>query len=211
MKLFAFKAVLCMLILVYWQFDSCFSRTIEPQVRCLLSNDVCSVSASIYRWAKIPYTNEILRCLGGKANFNIELEKSKRGIICPFGPVARDLKRDLPRYSARVTVPIARGRRQVVYESPINGVKKICYDSQKTNTVAVLLTVHNIMTRMENLEVVELKSADELDNLFKPLEEWESVVVFSDTYVAVRNKGESLFRGYRLGECVETKGSGFSE
>ena len=158
MKLFAFKAVLCMLILVYWQLDSCFSRTIEPQVRCHLSNDVSSVSASIYRWAKIPYTNEILRCLGGKANFNLELEKSKRGIICPFGPVARDLKRDLPRYSARVTVPIARGRRQVLYESPINGVKKICYDSQETNTVAVLLTVHNIMTRMENLEVVELKS-----------------------------------------------------
>lgn len=213
MKLFMSIVVICVLILLHWQFDGHSSRVIEPQIHSRLSSDVCSVSASICRWVKIPYTNEMLRCIGGKSNFNLELEKSEHGIICPFGPVSRGLKRDLPRYSARVTVPIARGRRQVLYESPINGVVKICYDSQETNTVAVLLTVNNIMTRKESLAVVELKRTEELENLVRPLEEWESVVVFSDTFVAVRNKGESLFRGYIIEDSQDwaCRGEGVDE
>ena len=167
-------------------------------VRGSLTNGVCSVSASIYRWVKIPYTNEMLRCLGDKANFNIELEKGEHGVICPFGPVSRNTGKDLPRYSARVTVPIAKPVRQVLYESPINGATKVCYEHEGTNTIAVLLTVRNMGTREEILEVVELKSTAELDSLFKPLKERECVVVFADTFIAVRNKGESLFRGYRL-------------
>ena len=198
MKLLVLTAVLCLLVLMYWHFDCRSSRAIEPQIHSLVSGDVCSVSASIHRWVEIPYTNEELRCLGGKANFNLELEMSEHGLICPFGPVSRGFERDLPRYSARTTIPIAKGRRRVLYESPLNGVVEVRYDSQETNAAAVLLIVHDSSTRKESLEVVALKSAEELDYLFKPLKESECVVVFADKFIAVRNKGESLFRGYRL-------------
>lgn len=199
MKRLILVLVLCWLIFACWQHHRHSSLVSSGDVReGRLTNGVCSVSASIYRWVRIPYTNESLRCLGGKANFNVELDKAEHGVICPFGPVSRNIGKDLPRYSARITVPITKFTRQVRYESPTNGVESVCYESKGTNTVAVLLTVCNIMTRMENLEVVELKGAEEMEKLFKPLKEWECVVVFADAFIAVRNKDEPLFRGYRL-------------
>ena len=171
----------------------------EQSLKSSRANDINAIEASICRWITIPYTNAEMRCFGGKAHYNEELYLSRSHLMCPYGPVSRNLKTDLPPYCVSVRIPLLAQSRQVTYAPYTSASHQVlCYESTEINTAAVLLTIHNIMAKEERLEVVELEGSRLKDTLSRPLKENECVVVFDSCFIAVRNKGEKLFRGYRL-------------
>lgn len=190
-----FAAVGMYVLFLCQKHDSVTKQSLESS----MTNDLNAIETSICRWINIPYTNAEMRCFGGKSHYNEELFLSRSHIMCPYGPVSRNLKTDLPPYCISVRIPLLAQSRQVMYVpyAPASH-HTLCYKSAETNTVAVLLTIHNIMADKERLEVVELDGAMLKDTLFSPLRENECVVVFNSCFIAVRNKGEKLFRGYRL-------------
>ncbi len=175
------------------------------------------IEGQVSRWISLPYTNMPLKCFGGKSNYNDELYyaikccATKPVIICPYGPVSRALDHDLWPYCVRVQIPLLKDKSCVCYDWDFGCAvrDKVVYESENGNTKVVLLTVvtdyeterklrdeHRLAE--EGLFAEEL-SGEKLDqNLFRPLDEGECIVVFDQRFIALRNKGETKFRGYRL-------------
>lgn len=154
------------------------------------------VEESVDRWITLPYTNAPLKTFMyklGKSFYEHELAYSERGMICPFGAVSRNIKKELGIYSINVRIPLTASARQV-YESNASLVKPV-YVNRGTNTVAVLLTLSK---DWKSLGVAELRDEAVDQNLFRSLDELECVVVFDGDFICLRNRGEELFRGYKL-------------
>ena len=168
------------------------------------------IEEHVSRWISIPYTNMPMKCFGGKANYNEELFIAESaGEICPFGPVSRALSYDLYPYSIRVRIPFSRGIKSVCYDWSFRSCypKKTAFYSTDAGVKVVLLTVvtdYETERRLEKeqrlaeegLTVAELTGESIDQNLFRPLSEDECIVVFAQRFIAIRNKGETEFRGY---------------
>lgn len=192
---FVFAAFVCLA----WIAIYLISPKENPSGRILSGNAIRGVvKQSVERWLKIPYSNERENTFFGKSFYNLELDAAESGAVFPFGQISRyQRKKRMRGYSVRVSIPLKEGVRRIDY----SGHRPV-YESQRTDTVAVLLTMKGIegegAGRLLGVDVTELNNEAVPIHLFRPLKESECVVVFDEHFICIRNKGEKKFRGYRL-------------
>lgn len=156
----------------------------------------------------IPYHKKPIKCfLAGKSFYNQELDKSKSGMICPFGPVSRSttgddyipsIDDDLPGYSTAVEVSFDSAIQRLYWYTDSGPI----YERANDRVTVLLLTIENIMSRDWRdmfLRIEEISSDRYAEITNKELTENESIVVFNKQGIYIKSRGDKKFRGYLFG------------
>lgn len=145
-----------------------------------------------------PYRELPEKCFGGKSHFNQELSASKRGIICPYGPVTRTMRRDksvIYRTSAIYDIYV-----EVTLDSAVQKVSyctKTIYERTNDRVTMLLLTDANPWDWKErSLRVEEIHSDKYAESANRKLDEGECIVLFNSRGIYIKSAGDIKFRGY---------------